>query len=228
MRIKIHPVRWWRDDDTRYMSRGEYRAPREVDPVAFIKAIDAPDRDAMLEWMQSFRREVNAKPIPWDAEADLFKDLTNAATAVARGGLRDDAAWLRVGKRVRDPALVPIVPLEFEQLKPAPRIDPYTAYKYNLPAGYVDPDRPLTVWRDRDPGDEQPADRWPYAFMMARCGGVLCLYPGSRAPEPPCELADQDPGDENDARTGLITVRPLSYTDGIGDGYDDYERIDKT
>jgi hypothetical protein len=197
------------------MSRAEYRAPRVVDPVVFIRAIDAPDRDEMIAWMESFRREVNAAPMDFDVgDVDPMMDLkwlTNAK---------------RVVRRERDGTLVPLVPLEFESLPPQPDLEERARhYCYRVRSSASTPGTASsTVWRDRDPGDEH-RERSFYGHV--RYGGVVCRYPGQRARVEPCGLADHDPGDESDARTGPIELRPVSYVDGIDDS-DDYERIDKT
>lgn len=51
MRIKIRPVRWWRDDETRFMPRPEFRA--FVDARRFnlseVPRGDNPELDALVE-----------------------------------------------------------------------------------------------------------------------------------------------------------------------------------
>lgn len=53
MRIKVHPVRWWRDDATRYQPRGAYKAPEQDAPTWGIELLaPCPTFDAIDAMMK--------------------------------------------------------------------------------------------------------------------------------------------------------------------------------
>jgi hypothetical protein len=66
--VKVRPIRWWRDDETRYMSRDEYRS--HIGAARFDLA-KVPLMDPLLDervrwWIKHGRKMEFVEPVPFE------------------------------------------------------------------------------------------------------------------------------------------------------------------
>lgn len=63
MRIRIRPVRWWRDDADRYRPRGAYVAPRQTFFIEALPPLD-PELQRMLDAMPTSEQLAASMAVP--------------------------------------------------------------------------------------------------------------------------------------------------------------------
>lgn len=75
---KTTPVRWWRDDETRYMTRSEYRqvSERRHFNLSDVPRGDNPELDAFVEHWRDTHGFFPCVPLKWERlEPDPLADI---------------------------------------------------------------------------------------------------------------------------------------------------------